>query len=73
MALAAGPGARGDGDGVAVAREAAVGRGGDAWAVSRAVVGVDGGDGVVVVEAGEEVLRARDGACGGDVLDRRPF
>lgn len=70
-ALAVGRGARGGDDGVVVAREGAVGRGGDVLVVSKAVEGGDGDDGVVVVEA--EALRARDGACGGGVLDRRPL
>lgn len=73
-ALAASPGARGGGGGVVVAQEEAAGRGGDVLVVSKAVVeGRDGDDGVAVVEAEEEVLRARDGACGDGVLDRRPL
>lgn len=72
-ALAVGRGARGGGDGVVVAREEAVGRGGDVLVVSRAVEEGDGGGGVVVEEEVEEVLRARDGACGGGDLDRRPL
>lgn len=72
-ALAGGCGARGGDDGVVVAREGAVGRGGDVLVASKAVEGGGGDDGVVVVEAEAEALRARDEACGGGVLDRRPL
>lgn len=69
--LAAGPWAPGDdGDGVA-ALEEAVGRGGDVLVVNRALE--EGGGGLVVAAAEEEDLRARDEACDGGVLDRKPL
>lgn len=54
-----------------VAREEAVGRGGDVLVVNKVVE--EGGDGLVVAAAEAEVLRARDEACDGGVLDRKPL
>lgn len=70
----AGPGDQGDDGGVVVAREEGAGRGGDVLVASMAVEGGgDGGDALVVAVAGEGDLRGRGEACGGGVLDRRPF
>jgi hypothetical protein len=73
--LAAGPEVRDDGGGgVVVAREEeAVGRGGDVLAASKVVEDRDDDGVAVVAAAGEEVLRGRDEACDGGVLDRRPL
>lgn len=57
-----------------VARGEEAGRGGDVLVASMAVEeGGDGGDALVVAVAGEGDRQGRGEACGGGVLDRRPF